>query len=192
MGKFTIDFEKNKKQTAILITLVAVAAFILYLNLMLIPQLSLLGDNFKKIARLDSDLRGAERDVSTIGNLERGISVYDEKIEQYVKMLPAEKEIPALLENLASMARDANVRIVAITPVTGKETEGEKGRIYLEMPIQISAKSGFHELGRFMSSLESSGRFMKVLDIEIRGNPSTPKRHDVDLLLTTYVLVKGK
>ncbi|MBP7056735.1 MAG: type 4a pilus biogenesis protein PilO [Candidatus Omnitrophica bacterium] len=192
MGKFSIDFAKNKKQTAILITLVAVAAFILYLNLMLLPQLSSLGDNFKKIARLDSDLREAERDVSTIGNLERGISVYDEKIEQYVKMLPAEKEIPALLENLASMARDANVRIVAITPVTGKETEGEKGRIYLEMPIQISAKSGFHELGRFMSSLESSGRFMKVLDIEIKGNPSTPKRHDVDLLLTTYVLVKGK
>lgn len=192
MAKFALDFQKNKKQTAILITLVAVFALIAYLNFMLIPQAGSAIDTFRNVSKLNGEVKGALRDIKTIGDLEREISSYDEKIERYVKMLPAEKEIPAFLDSLAVMARDANVRIVAITPVAGKETEGEKGRIYQEMPIQISAKSGFHELGRFLASLESSDRFIKVVDLDIRGNNATPKRHDVDLLLTTYVLVKGR
>lgn len=192
MAKFILDFQKNKKQTALLITLGAVLAFIAYLNFLLIPQAASVISTFKNMAKLNADVRGAVSDIASIGSLEKEISSYDEKIERYVNMLPAEKEIPALLENLAAMARDANVRIVAITPVTGKETDGEKGRIYQEMPIQISAKSGYHELGRFLLSLESSDRFIKIVDMEVRGNSTTPKRHDIDLLLTTYVLLKGK
>lgn len=192
MAKFAIDFQKNKKQTAILITLGAVFALIAYLNFLLIPQAASVVETFRTMSKLNSDVKGAVRNIAAIGALEKEIAVSDEKIERYVKMLPAEKEIPAFLENLAAMARDANVRIVAITPVAGKETEGEKGRIYQEMPIQISAKSGYHELGHFLASLESSDRFIKVVDIDIRGNSSMPKRHDIDLLLTTYVLIKGK
>jgi len=192
MAKFVLDFQKNKKQTAILITLGAVFALIAYLNFILIPQAVSVIGTFKNMSKLGIDLKSAARDITKIGGLEKEMTSYGEKMERYVKMLPAENEIPAFLENLSAMARDANVRIAAITPVAGKEQEGEKGRIYQEMPIQISAKSGFHELGHFLASLESSDRFIKVVDIEIKGNTVTPKRHDIDLWLTTYVLVKGK
>lgn len=192
MAKFIFDLQKNKKETAILIALVSVLALLGFLNFVFIPQAASVFGTFSKISKLKADAKGMKADIATIGKLKNDIAGYDSKIERYVSMLPAEKEIPALLESLASMARDANVRIVAITPVAGKETEGEKGRIYQEMPIQISAKSGYHELGRFMASLESSPRFMKVIDIEIHGNKLSPKKHDVDLMLVTYVLLKGK
>lgn len=192
MAKFSFDFQKNKKQTAILVTLAAVFALLAYLNFVLIPQAASVFSAFGKISKLKAEIRGMKADISTIDKLKSDLAGYDSRIERYIKMLPAEREIPALLESLAVMARDANVRIVAITPVAGKETEGEKGRVYQEMPIQISAKSGYHELGRFLASLESSPRFMKVVDMEIRGNKAAPKKHDIDLMLTTYVLVKGK
>ena len=90
------------------------------------------------------------------------------------------------------MAKSANTKIVGIMPVTGKEEKAEKNQIYKEIPILISAKSGYHELGRFLNSLENSDRFMKVGDMHIRANPATPKKHDVELLVLTYILLKGR
>lgn len=192
MAKFTFDFQKNKKQTAILVALAAALALLAYLNFILIPHAASVISAFGKISRQKAEVKGMKADISMIGKLKNDLAGYDGRIERYIKMLPAEQEIPSLLESLAVMARDSNVRIVAITPVSGKEAEGEKGRVYQEMPIQISARSGYHELGRFLANLESSPRFMKVVDIEIRGNKTAPKKHDIDLMLTTYVLVKGK
>lgn len=192
MAKFTFDFQKNKKQTALLVTLAVVLGLLAYLNFILIPQVVSVFGAFGKISKLKAEVKGMKADISTIDKLKNDLAGYDGRIERYIKMLPAEQEIPALLESLAVMARDANVRIVAITPVSGKEAEGEKGRVYQEMPIQISARSGYHELGRFLASLESSPRFMKVVDMEVHGNKTAPKKHDIDLMLTTYVLVKGK
>ena len=106
-------------------------------------------------------------------------------------MLPVEQEVPKLLEMLSTMARSSNVKIVGITPLASKQEESPE-KIYQEIPILISAKSGYHELGRFLSDLESSDRFMKVSDIDIKENKSNVKRHDVELLVVTYVLLEGK
>ena len=41
-------------------------------------------------------------------------------------------------------------------------------------------------------NLESSDRFMKIADIEIRANKTAPKKHDIELLILTYVLLNAK
>ena len=43
-----------------------------------------------------------------------------------------------------------------------------------------------------MAKLEDADRFMKVADIDIKANKATPKKHDVELLVLTYVLAKAK
>jgi hypothetical protein len=56
----------------------------------------------------------------------------------------------------------------------------------------ISARAGYHELGKFMSTLENSGRFMKCADMRMKANTSNPKKHDVELLVLTYVCLGCK
>jgi hypothetical protein len=33
---------------------------------------------------------------------------------------------------------------------------------------------------------------MKVVDIDIKANRATPAKHDVELVICTYILLKGK
>jgi len=192
MKQFTLDLEKNKKEVLIAAAVLGVAAFAGYLYFLFIPQAASAFSSLAEIAKVRADVARTERDIAERAKYERELAGYGEKLDRYIKMLPVEAEVPSLLEMLSAMARDANVRIAGITPVMGKETEGQKGRIYQEMPIQLNARSGFHELGHFIASVEASDRFMKVVDIEIKADRASPKRHVVDLVLLTYVLSQGK
>ena len=90
------------------------------------------------------------------------------------------------------MAKRSDVKILGITPLASKQEAPASERAYQEIPILMNARSGYHELGKFLSDLENAGRFMKVVDIKIKENLSTPKKHDVELLILTYVLLESK
>jgi type IV pilus assembly protein PilO len=187
-----IDLEKNKKETLILIGLVSLIVFVVYFQFILRPQIAGTARAVMKMTRARADLASAKSAISNIEALKKDIGSYKAKIVRYEEMLPAAEEIPSLLENLSTMARKSNVKIVGITPMATKKELKAKPQIYKEIPILISAKSGYHELGKFLSNLENSDRFMKIADIEIRTNRSTPKKHDVELLVVTYILLNNK
>jgi type IV pilus assembly protein PilO len=189
--KIPEDMRSNQKQLMLLFALVALTAAILYVNFILIPQVSGVAGSLMKMSGAQARLNGAQADAARIQALRDSMASVSEKVELYEKMLPAEKEIPSLLENLSAMAKSSGVKIVGITPVSLQEESRVKKQVYKEIPIQISAKSGFHELGAFLSNLEGADRFMKVSDIQIKSNSSSPKKHDVELMVLTYVLAKG-
>jgi len=186
-----IDFKNKQVQIVILVILVFLISFILYLTFILKPQVARVFDVIGKGNKTALDLRNAEADVSRIDKFKKDMASYQDKVNRYEKMLPAEQEIPNFLEELSNMARSSNLKIVGITPIPAKE-KTSANKIYQGFPILISAKSGYHEIGRFLSSLENANRFLKVADIEIKTDPATPKKHSVELLILTYILLKDK
>jgi len=159
------------------------------------PQVVRIFDVARQAKSVTAELAQAQDAIGKTGLYKKTIVLCEEKINRYEKMLPAEKEIPALLENLSVMARDSGIKILGITPITAgpdKESMQPGGDIYQEIPILISAKSGYHELGNFINNLENSDRFMKVVDIDIRSSKLTPSKHDVELVVLTYILLKGR
>lgn len=193
MIKIPFDVTKNKTQMMVFALLVVVIIAVLFINFLLIPQVARLTDVFSKMGKMRSDLKSATDDIAKIEKFHKDIDSYKGKVERYEKMLPAEQEIPTLLENLSEMAKSSNIKILGITPaVQNMDQKAQKNGIYQEIPILISAKSGYHELGLFLSNLENSDRFMKVVDIEIKANKTSPKKHDIELIVLTYILLKGK
>lgn len=190
MIKLSIDL-KDKKKVMILGIILTVGAIYIYLSFLLLPQISRVATAYGKANKLNSEVKVAEREMSEIDGLKKKVAQYHEKIESYERMLPAEQEIPKLLEDLSEMAKSANVKIVAITPVQAKQ-EAQANQAYQEIPILINARSGYHELGRFLNNLENAGRFMKVVDMSISENKTTPKRHDVEMMVLTYKLLGNK
>ena len=92
------------------------------------------------------------------------------------------------LENISLIAQTSGVKILSITPSELKPlTVGKKSVYYFEMPISISAKSGYHELGRFIREIEQGKRVMTVEKLRIRNNKNTSRIHDVGLVLEAYV-----
>lgn len=191
MINLPIDFTKNKTQSMIFIALIAALIVIVYFNYLLKPQIVRVAGAVIKVSRIGNDLKNARADIERIGKFKSDIDSYKEKVDRHEKMLPAEQEIPSLLETLSSMAKSSGVKIVGIMPSVTKEVDKlSRSQIYQEIPILISAKSGYHELGRFLNRLENSDRFMKVVDIQIKANTPTPKKQDVELLVLTYILLK--
>lgn len=186
-----LNFKDNPNQFKMLVILAAAIIIALDFYLLLGPQISGLTNILSKTAKLKSELKGIEADSAKMSKLREAIKGYEAKVDYYEGMLPSEQEIPSLLQNLSDMARSAKVKIVSITPLASSgEGRADESKIYQEFPIHITAKSGYHELGMFLSSLESANRFMKVRDIDIRANKQTPKKHDIDLIVATYILLK--
>ena len=175
MTKFFIDL-KNKRQVTFIAVLIGIGALYGYVNFLLLPQIYGVAKICGKANKISIDVKSAERDISEIDGLREKAALYRGKIEEYGRMLPVGQEIPKLLEDLSDMAKKSNVKIVGITPLQSKQESQAPDAIYQEIPILISARSGYHELGKFLSDLENSDRFMKVVDIKIKENKATPKR----------------
>lgn len=187
-----IDIKNPKHQTIILAALIAILAVILYFTILLQSQVMRVVGVVIKNHKMKVELKSMESEIANIDRYKKEIDAYKDKVERYERMLPVEQEVPNLLENLSGMARGSGVKIVGITPVSTSEGKMREGNIYQEIPVLISAKSGYHELGNFMDKLEDSDRFMKVADIAINANKGAPRKHDLEVLILTYVLLKGK
>jgi type IV pilus assembly protein PilO len=184
------SLKKDRKKMLIACGAVACAALAAYFTLLLRPQAASLFTTMAKVGRMKADLKKAESDVAGIDKLKASIQSYSEKMESYGALLPTEGQMPALLESLSEMARGSGMKISGLAPV--QEPAAAPGsRTYRPIPITINARAGFHELGKFLASVESSGRFMKISDISIRTNRASPRKHDVDLVVTAYVLTGG-
>jgi type IV pilus assembly protein PilO len=186
-----IDIRNPQMQKMLAIGIVSIIVSVLYLYFVFMPQVSRAVILLVKVSRIKADLISAKSTSTDLEGLKKKLAEYNDKVEWYEKKLPAEQEIPNLLENLSDMAKGANIKITSIMPVlaTAQNNTQAQGRIYREIPIRITAKSGYHELGRFLSNLENSDRFMKVTNIVIRSNKAMPKQHDVELTVSTYILL---
>lgn len=191
----SIDLKSPQTQAllaTVLISLIAVAAYIYFVFIPQFVRVFALSGDAQKV-RLE--LKSARLVTADMDKLKKSLKEHSEKVESYEKKLPAQQEIPTLLEDLSGMAKDSKIKIVSIVPAMSyfnEEKTGNKEQIYQEIPILITAKSGYHQLGHFLDSLENSDRFMKVVDIGIKANKASPKEHDVELIVCTYVLLAQK
>jgi type IV pilus assembly protein PilO len=186
------ELRKDQKKMMILAAFVTIAALFAYFRLLFMPQVSGLFSTVAKVNKLKTGLKNAEAEIGRMGEMRTSIASYDEKIVRYGDLLPTEEGIPTLLESLSEMARSSGMKIVSIEPVEDKENKALRGQAYQAIPINMNARAGYHELGKFFSTLEDSGRFIKIADIRIKTTAASPKKHDVELLVLTYILLEGK
>jgi len=185
------NLKKNPKQMIIVISSAVLLSLFVCIVFVFKPQIVNISGVRARLSKINADLKGARSDIARIGVMKDTVDSYKKKIGLYEKTLPTEDGIPGLLESLSGMAKSANMRIAGIVPIIQKKPEAGN-RAYEEIPITITAQAGYHELGRFLASLENSDRFMKVTDIQIKADKASPKKHDVELLVVTYVLLEGK
>lgn len=188
------DQIKDKKEVLVLAVLMVAIVFTGYYCLLLNPKLRTIKATFPQVRTTKIRVQTAGRDIADIDAIRHKIELLRREIGSYEARLPADEEIPSLLEYLSAVAFESRVKIVEIRPlreITAKEiSPGEPKKLYLKVPVVIEALSGYHELGSFINKLENSPRFMKIDDIQIQGNPKDPKNHHSKLLISTFVLPK--
>ncbi|MBU4346425.1 MAG: type 4a pilus biogenesis protein PilO [Candidatus Omnitrophica bacterium] len=166
---------------------VSILFIVFYLFLFFPPKIKKIFLLLPEVSQLQAKIVTLEKDWTNIDSFKQKISLLNKEIAYYEKRLPAEKEIPAVLEYLSDSAKKLDVRITEIKPVGQSQDEEQ---IYYSVPILVKAECGYHQLGRFLSELEGADRFMKISDIKLEASSYQINSLDVQLIVVTYVMKK--
>ncbi|MCK4648937.1 type 4a pilus biogenesis protein PilO, partial [bacterium] len=185
-----VDLSKiPKQQRIILAVLVGIILIVLVNNRLFKPIVSKRKDLRIKYQNLETELMRKEFELQEvqvktekerIAQLEEKYRHTQKKLEYLKGRLPKEKQIPALLSQIASQAR-LEYNLIKMLPE-------ESRLVYKEIPIQIQVKGRYQDLGEYLKRLEESTRLIKIKSLSIKTDPKTLPKLDVTLEIATFVV----
>ncbi|HLC40325.1 MAG TPA: type 4a pilus biogenesis protein PilO [Methylomirabilota bacterium] len=96
--------------------------------------------------------------------------------------LPNEKEMPGLYRQLTNLAHQSGLTVVLFQP---KEVKQED--VYAEVPITLSAETGYHQLGTFFERMSRLPRLVSMKEMKLQGNEKGSGSIRADVTLATYL-----
>jgi len=94
--------------------------------------------------------------------------------------LPTDTEVPGMLEDITEIGYGSSLEIVSIT--LQPEVKAE---FYVELPIRIVAKGGYHDFGSFVSGVAGLPRIVTLHDYNISSTGGS-RLLQFDVLAKTY------
>jgi len=185
-----VDLSKiPKQQRIILAVLVGIILIVVINNLLFKPIISKRRELRLKYQSLEAELKRkefelqeaqAKTEAERITSLEKKYRHTQKKLEYLKGRLPKEKQIPALLSQIASQA-GLEYNLIKMLPE-------ENRLVYKEIPIQIQVKGRYQDLGEYLKRLEESTRLIKIKSLSIKTDPEAPPNLDVTLEIATYIV----
>ena len=111
-----------------------------------------------------------ERKAFKAANLEtyrQQMADMDKSFGALVKQLPKDTEVPGLLEDITHTGLGSGLEITSI-----KLQPERMAEFYVELPIEIEVKGGFHDFGSFVSGVASLPRIVTLHDFAIAPGDS--------------------
>lgn len=94
------------------------------------------------------------------------------KVETYKKIFMPDRDLAPLIEELAGIAERTSVKVSSISP---EKSMGNVEGDVEKLTVLIEGESTFHNLGNYISQIESMDKFTKISRIEF-GKGVTPTR----------------
>lgn len=184
---------KQQMQTLVFMGLFAVLGLYFYVQYYFLPTSQKASQLEQEVRAARDRLRGLQ--ASTVN--QEALQVQYREVEQAVaslrKSLPSESELSSVLETLSGLAAKSNVKLQTIFPervaTSSSSSNSSDPAVYKEIPIQVDALAGYHELGMFLNQVEVGDRPMQVLSLRINGSQKYPKLHQINLVLRAYFAV---
>ncbi len=173
-----------------------------YISYLLVP----IGRQAIEVGKQTQQARQRLKSLQSVVANENSVKVQyaqmDEVVSSLRKAMPAEEELPAVIDFISDLAAKTDVKIQTIFPQRANNTQQqqiqmlpdrvvkpEEPPVYVAIPIQIDALAGFHELGTFLSLVETGDKPTQVVSLRISANPKEPRRHQVNLVIRSYFAV---
>ena len=151
------------KRIAILAVLVIllVGASVWFL---ILPEYEKIGEMDKTLSRLEADLVQKQRIANNLPKFKAEFAKLEEQLKAALTQLPNKKEIPSLLTNLATIARDNGLDVVSFSP----KGEVSKG-FYAEVPGSVDLLGTYHQIAEFAQAVSKLSRIVNLSDLELSG-----------------------
>lgn len=153
-----------------------------------IPQWKIRADGLPKVHGLGRELKTFQQKQAKKPTLQAELTRLKAEDDGSAVAIPVEEQLPDLLETIATAARFSGVHLLTVKPKMDY-TELKTGRSgYLELPIEVSALTGYHRLGAFLDVLERSPSLLKVSEMEIQPDPKDLWHHRATVVFLAYLV----
>lgn len=180
-----MNLRERKTQQLVIFLVVLIVILILFFRF---PYKA----NSDKIERLrttrDSlqiEVQKAEAAKIRLPELQEKIARLEVEWERAKEMLPKEKEIPSLIQQISNSGTKAGVSFQLFKPSAIVQKVN-----YSEIPVQIKVTCGYHQLGKFLSNVGNLARIVNVPSIRITAGKD--RGIEAELKTLTYTVAKGK
>ncbi|CAK8714827.1 MAG: type IV pilus assembly protein PilO [Candidatus Electronema aureum] len=127
-------------------------------------------------SKLDAEVKEAETAAANIDHHREELKRATQKFEEISGILPKGPEIPALLRSISDLGKRAGLDFISFVP--GTETPKD---FYAEIPISISIRGPYHNVGYFLGEVSGLERLVTVNNINMGG----PQEVDGDIMLNS-------
>jgi Tfp pilus assembly protein PilO len=190
----------RQQRTLLLGGMLAVLIWWMYTSYLIKPLMREVASVGQQVRSARERLRVLEAAVARETALREQHRQLNQTVTSLRGQLPAEEELPAVIEHLSDLASQAQVKIQTIFPRRSSKSQGADGGprptapgavVYKDILIEIDALAGYHQLGTFLSFVESGDKPMQVSTLRISGDSKDSKRHRIKLLLRSYFSIGG-
>ena len=153
--------------------------FLLDYLILMGPQLGALSKLNPENKILIEDIQTAKSEIQKLAQYRQDIVKMNEEMVRINARVRQKEEVPLVLETITLLANKNDVKIEQITPnpVDQKLLLDNKERKYYSLPIDIQAKAGYHNFGRFLNQIEREGLYLGVKNFTI--TPGAESRNEV-------------
>ena len=182
--------ELESKQFFALLGVAVIVVLAVDILLIVRSQIGVITALSAKTAQLKSDIDTLLVNEQRMGQLRLRLDGVRREAGGFKAMVHREDEIPAVLKIVSTFANQYGVKIDQLVP---QKNDGvvivanEDGK-YTGLSILVKARSGYHDLGRFLNRLEQEKVFWQIESLDITADEHDPARHAVKMQLKILIL----
>jgi type IV pilus assembly protein PilO len=164
-----INFNKIKNLPSniqvLIVSIPSLILILLFVFLVFLPKYKEIKTLKAKIAKLDQDISSSEVMVKKLDILIEENKALNAKLAKFKEQLPEEKEVSVLLSQISDSGLQAGLEILLWKP-GAKKTSPDN--LYVEIPVNVEVKTGYHNLGVFFSAVSRLPRLVNISDLDLR------------------------
>lgn len=173
------DLTKGRQR--VLLLALFLVPVILFLSLLFFPRLNQIQELTIQQQPLKTQLGLMKRQAARQPQLQAELEATRRLFDEAKQTLPDSDEISVLLDNVASLGNAAGLEFLLFEP--GMEIFQD---FYIELPIAMQFKSGYHQAGRFFEAVAALPRLINFASIEMVPEKEGPQ------LITTCTAITYK
>ena len=116
--------------------------------------------------QLGRKLRENQAIAANLPRVQAEVELLDQKLAEALTKLPNKEEIPALLQTISDLGKDAGLEFLLFKP--GGATPKD---FYAEVPLDLEIRGRYHDLGLFFDKIGRLPRIVTIRDLEM-GKPT--------------------
>lgn len=140
------------------------------------PKSEEIGKLEKAKSALIQEIDVAKEKAKAKGEQEALLAETMKKFKAASELLPDQKEIPSLLNNISGQGTNSGLDVLSFKPMAEVRKD-----FYAEIPVELTVTGPYHNVGVFLDKISKLPRLVAVSEL----NMGTPKLSEGEMLLNT-------